>query len=65
MRKITQNLKLASYDDLFKSTEEGLVDSTESQVLEIPIDELHEFKQNENEDVEKMIRLLEIMYMEW
>lgn len=30
MRKITQNLKLASYDYLFKSTEEGLVDSTES-----------------------------------
>lgn len=44
MRKITQNIKLASYDDLFRSTQEDLADSSESQVMEIPIKDLHEFK---------------------
>lgn len=33
--------------------------------IEAVIDALYKSKQNENEDVEKMIRLLEIMYMEW
>jgi len=44
MGKVIENLKLQSYDDLFKSTQEGLDDSMESQVVDIPINELYEFK---------------------
>lgn len=44
MGKITQNIKLSGYDELFKSTQADLADSSESQVMDIPIKDLYEFK---------------------
>lgn len=44
MKKITENVKLAGYDELFRSTQEDLADSKESQVVEIPVKDLHAFK---------------------
>lgn len=44
MKKITENVKLAGYDELFRATQEDLADSKESQVVEIPLEELYEFK---------------------
>lgn len=43
-RNLKDNLKLTSYEELFSSTQEDLTVSSETQVVEIPIEELHEFK---------------------
>ena len=43
-KNLKDNLKLTSYEELFSSTQEDLAVSSETQVVEIPIEELHEFK---------------------
>ena len=43
MKSSAKNIKLASVDDLF-STEESRADASREQVVEIPISELHPFK---------------------
>ena len=44
MKKITKDIKLQSYEDLFKSTQESLTDLSQSQVMEISIAEIYDFK---------------------
>ena len=44
MAHVLNNEKLLSLDDLFKSTGNGLEDASASQVVEIQLNELHEFK---------------------
>lgn len=60
-KKITANIKLASYDELFNTTKEDLADSSESQVVEIPIEDLYEFKNHPFKviDDEKMYELVD------
>lgn len=58
-KKITANIKLKSYDELFNLTKEDLADSKESQVVEIPIEELYEFKNHpfkvlDDEEMDKL-----------
>lgn len=43
MKSSAKNIKLASVDDLF-STEEGRIDEKREKIIDIPLSELHSFK---------------------
>ena len=43
MKSSGRNIKLTSYDDLF-STEESRADAQREKVMEIPLSELHPFR---------------------
>ena len=60
MKNDTRNIKLASLDDLF-TTEESRADGLREKVIDIPLSELHSFKNhpfqvNDNEELRDLVK---------
>ena len=66
MKSSAKNVKLASVDDLF-TTEESRADDTREKVVEIPLAELHPFKNHpfKVKDDEAMADLTRRAAMNW